>query len=99
MHALYVGQKIQQPHQEPETTSTVMTVSHIPEKGLAGGIILITDSTPSQEELQKACADFHNYPVIRESAIVVLLSQESLSDADRNCLKWLQVPGYTDSNA
>lgn len=75
-----------------------MTISHIPEKGLSGGIILITESSPTSDELEKACADFHNYPVIRDSAIVVFLDRGKLSANDLRCLDWLNVPGYSDGS-
>jgi hypothetical protein len=72
-----------------------MKVTMLSENGLSGGIMLVTDSDPTQEELNKAVSDFHKYPVLRDTAIVVLLSPESLSNADRLFLQKIGIPGYS----
>ena len=71
-----------------------MEISRIPEKGLAGGILLLTEDAPTQEEMNKAVSDLHLYPILRETAIVVLLPPEKLSESDREFLSRLGVPEY-----
>ena len=73
-----------------------MEITRIPENGLAGGIMLLTEQAPTLEESTRAVRDFHLYPVIRETAIVTLLDPAKLNQNDRDVLRSLGVPGYAE---
>ena len=73
-----------------------MEITRIPENGLSGGIMLLTENAPTLEETHLAVRDFHLYPILRHTAIVVLLDPEKLTQSDRDFLLRLGVPGYEE---
>jgi len=73
-----------------------MEITRIPENGLPGGIMLLTEHAPTLEETTLAVRDFHLYPVLRDTAIVVLLDPDKLSPSDTDFLRRLGVPGYAE---
>lgn len=75
-----------------------MHTTHIAEKGLPGGILVITEGVPTPEELNQAVKDFHKYPVLRETAMVILLDPEKLAQKDISVLRQLGVPGYGEEH-
>lgn len=56
--------------------------------------MLLTENAPTLEETTLAVRDFHLHPILRDTAIVVLLDPEKLSQSDTDCLRRLGVPGY-----
>jgi len=73
-----------------------MRTTNIAESSLDGGILVFTDADPTPEELTTAVAKFHEYPIIRDTAMVCLLDPSRLTPQERAQLRAVGIPGYEE---